>query len=152
MFGHHEAAQATVLYAQDITGTWEDVNHDKIEFVLEVHPPNGEAFRAKTTHHFIKFTHYPQVGDVINVKYHPKNREVELDLKDDIRYGVKRLKHQEQVERLAGRARRDALLSAPPGSPAAPGGTGMTDLDPELQELLDLEEAERRAAQANGQS
>jgi hypothetical protein len=117
MFGHHESAQATVLYAQDVTGTWEDVHYEKIEFVLEVHPSNGEAFRAKATHHFIRFTHYPQVGNVVNVKYHPKSREVELDLKDDIRYGVKRLKHQEQVEREAAQARRDALLAAPPETP-----------------------------------
>lgn len=155
MFGHHELAQATVLYAQDVSGTWEDANHVKIEFVLEVHPPNGQAFRAKATHHFITFTHYPQVGDVVNVKYHPKNQEVELDLKDDIRYGVKGLKQQEQAEHRAGQARRDALLSAPPGTPAtsahSTGGVAMTNLDPELQALMDQEEAERRAAQADWQ-
>jgi hypothetical protein len=117
MFGHHESAQATVLYAQDITGNWEDVHHEKIEFVLEVHPPNGQAFRAKATHHFIRFTHYPQVGDVVNVRYHPKSQEVELDLKDDVRYGVKRLKQLEQAERQAAQARRDALLAAPPETP-----------------------------------
>jgi|SRR5579872_1953509 len=155
MFGHHESARATVLYAQEVSGIWEEEHHVKIEFVLEVHPPNGQTFRAKTTHHFILFTHYPQVGDVVNVKYHPKNREVELDLKDDIRYGVKRLKHQEQAERQTGRARRDALLSAPPGTTATStssiGGAEMADLDPELQALMNLEEAERRAAQADGQ-
>lgn len=76
MFGHHEPAQAKVLYAQDVTGGWEDVHHVKIEFVVEVYPPTGQAFRAKATHHFIMFTHYPQAGDVINVKYNPKNLEV----------------------------------------------------------------------------
>ncbi len=155
MFGHHEVAQATVLYAQDVTGMLEDVHHTKMEFILEVHPPNGQPFRAKATHHFITFTHYPQVGDVVKVKYHPKNQDVELDLKDDIRYGAKGLKHQEQASRQAGQARRDALLSAPPGTPAASapfgGRAGMADLDPELQELMDLEEAERQAAQADGQ-
>ena len=117
MFGHHELAQATVLYAQEVTGNWEDVHHVKIEFVLELHPPNEQAFRAKATHHFIRFTHYPQVGDVVNVKYHSTSREVELDLNDDIRYGVKRLKHQEQAERQAAQAKRDALLAAPPETP-----------------------------------
>src|SRR5579884_3733987 len=132
MFGHHESAQATVLYAQDMSSTWEDVNHVKIEFVLEVHPSNGQAFRAKATHHFITFTHYPQVGDVVNVKYHPKNR---------------------QAERTVAQARRHALLSAPPGTPAAHsvGGAAMTDPDPDLQPLMNQEEAERRAAQADGQ-
>ena len=151
MFGHHEPAQATVLFAQDVSGAWEDVSHVKIEFVLEVHPPNGQTFRAQATHHFIKFTHYPQVGDVIKVKYHPKNREVVLDLQDDVRYGVKRLKQQEQAERKAGQARRDALLSAPPGTAFQAGAAGMSNLDPELQALMDLEEAERRAARGDGQ-
>lgn len=148
MFGHHEPAQ-------DVSGTWEDVSHVKIEFVLEVHSPDGLAFRAKATHHFIRFTHYLQVGDIVNVKYNPKNREVELDLKDDKRCGAKRLKQQEQAERQSAQARRDALLSSPPGTPATSahsvGGAAMTDLDPELQALMDLEEAERRAAQADGQ-
>ena len=96
MFGHHEPAQAKVLYAQDVTGAWEDVHHVKIEFVLEVHAPTGQAFRAKATHHFIRFTHHPQVGDVIKVKYNPHNQEVELDLNDDIRYGENRLKYDPQ--------------------------------------------------------
>src|SRR5262245_20852900 len=112
MFGHHEPAQAMVLYAQDVTGSWEDVHHVKIEFVLEVRPPTGQAFRAKATHHFIRFTHHPKEGDVVNVKYDPKSLEVSLDLKGDIRYGEERLKHDEQAERQAGKARRDALLSA----------------------------------------
>lgn len=173
MFGHHESAQATVLYAQDVTGTWEDAHHVKIEFVLEVRPPAGQAFRAKATHHFIMFTDYPQVGDVVNVKYNPKSLEAELDLKDDIRYGELGLKHKEQAQRQAGKAQRDALLSAPPGTPLSSAGGARRNLDPELQalvqqaeeferrakqtddpemqELLRLEEAERQAAQAGGQ-
>jgi hypothetical protein len=117
MFGHHELIEATVLYAQDVTSNWSNVDNKKIEFVLEVHPPNGQAFRAKATHHFLRFTHYPQVGDVVNVKYYPKSQDVELDLKDDVRYGVKRLKQQEHDERQAAQARRDALLAAPPETP-----------------------------------
>jgi hypothetical protein len=154
MFGHHEPAQAKVLYTQNVSGAWEEEHHVKIEFVLEVHPPNGQAFRAKATHHFIRFTPHPQVGDVINVKYNPKTLEVELDLSNDLRYGEKGLKHDEQAERQAAQARRDALLSAPPGMPIAPaaaGGAGMAGLDPEMQELLRLEEAERRIGPGGGQ-
>jgi hypothetical protein len=151
MFGHHESAQATVLYAQDVTGSWEEVHHVKIEFVLEVRAPTGQVFRAKATHHFIRFTDHPQVGDVVNVKYNPKSLEVELDLKDDIRYGEKGLQHKQQVERQSGQATRDALLAAPPGTPLSStnsaGGAGMAGLDPELQELMRLEEAERQARQ-----
>ena len=117
MFGHHESAQAKVLSTGDVSGGWEDVHHVKIEFVLEVHPPTGQAFRASATHHFIQFTRYPKVGDMVNVKYDPKSLKVELDLKDDIRYGEKGLKHQEQAQRQAAQARRDALLKEPPGTP-----------------------------------
>src|SRR6185437_16348956 len=156
MFGHHhQPAQATVLYAEIVIGHWEEEHHVKVEFVLEVHPPTGQAFRAKTTHHFYSYAPYPKVGDMVHVKYDPKSLEVELDLSHDDRYDLKGLKHRQQAERQAEQARRDALLSAPPGTPAASatsaGGTGMTDLDPELQALMDLEEAERRAAQADWQ-
>ena len=152
MFGHHhQPAQATVLYAEIVIGHWEEEHQVKVEFVLEVHPPTGQAFRAKTTHHFYSFTPHPRVGDTVNVKYDPKSLEVELDLTHDDRYNLKGLK----AERQAEQARRDALLSAPPGTPVASansvGGSGMAALDPELQALMDLEEAERRAAQADGQ-
>jgi hypothetical protein len=156
MFGHHhEPAQATVLYAEIVIGQWEEEHHIKVEFVLEVRAPTGQAFRAKTTHHFYSFAPYPKVGDTVNVKYDPKSLEVELDLTHDDRYDWKGFKHKQQAERQAEQARRDALLSAPPGTPASSatsaGGAGMVDLDPELQALMYLEEAERRAAQAGGQ-
>ena len=152
MFGHHyQPAQATVLYAEIVFGHWEEEHHTKVEFVLEVHPPTGQAFRAKTTHHFYSFTPHPSVGDTVNVKYDPNSLKVELDLSHDDRYDLKGLK----AERKAEQARRDALLSAPPGTPAtsanSKGGFGMAALDPELQALMDQEEAERRAAQADGQ-
>ena len=151
MFGHHESAQATVLYAQDVTGSWEDAHHVKIEFVLEVRPPNGQAFRAKTTHHFIMFTDYPQVGDVVYVKYDPKSLEVQLDVKDDNRYGEKGLKRKQDVEREAAQAQRDALLSAPPGTPLSSAGGARRNLDPKLQQARALvDEAARRLNQAPG--
>ena len=155
MFGHHESAQATVLYAQDVSGAWEDRRHRKIEFGLEVHPPTGQAFRAKTTHHFIIFTPYPQVGDVVYVKYDPKSLEVQLDVNNDNRYGEKGQKRQRDVEREAAQAQHDALLAAPPGTPISPvtsgGGAGKVPLDPELQALMELEEAERRSKQGKEQ-
>ena len=155
MFGKHESVQATVLYGQDVTGNWGDVHHVKMEFVLEVHPSDGQTFRAKATHHFLRWRPYPQVGDVVNVKYHPTSRAVALELKDDLRYGEKGLKHQQHTQRQTAQARRDALLAAPPGTPPASATSAsdarMAELDPELRALLDLEEAERLAAQADGQ-
>lgn len=145
---HQELAQATVLYTGDITSDWGDQAYDKMEYVLEVHPPTGQVFRARTTHRFIKFTHTPQVGDVVNVTYDPRSQKVELDLKDDLRYGVKHMRYVEQMERQAGRQQRDALLAAPPGTPlpsaGGPAGAGRPSLDAELLELLALEEAERQ--------
>ena len=151
MFGrHHETAQATVLYAEDITGQWADHSHVKIEFVLEVHAPTGQVFRAKATHHFITFTHYPQVGDIVNVRYDPQSLKVDMDLENDLRYGWKGLKHKEQLDHQSARNQRDALLSAPPGTPlpsaGRSGGTGAVPLDAELLELMALEEAERQQA------
>jgi hypothetical protein len=148
MFGKHESAQATVLYAEIVADKWEE-HHTKVEFVLEVHPPNGQAFRAKTTHHFISFTPYPKVGDVVNVKYDPKSLEAELDLKHDDRYDWKGFKHKQQVERQAELAQRDALLAGAPGTLASSPllkGINPADLDPELLKLVLQEEAERLAA------
>lgn len=150
MFGHHhQPAQATVLYSEIVIGHWEEEHHVNVEFVLEVRPPTGQAFRAKTTHHFYSFTPYPKKGDTVNVKYDPKSLEVKLDLTNDDRYDLKGLKHKQQAEHQAEQARINALLSAPPGTPVTSAtsmsGAGMADLDPELQALMDLEEAERRA-------
>ena len=155
MFGKHESAQAKVLYAEMVFGHWEEEHHTNYEFVLEVHPPTGQAFRAKTRHHFLTFTPHPEVGDVVNVKYDPKSLEVELDLKDDIRYGEKGLHHKQQAERQAEQARRDALLAAPPGTPISPassaGAAGMASSDPELELLMEMEESERQSKQASAQ-
>ncbi|HLW02328.1 MAG TPA: hypothetical protein VKT82_26970 [Ktedonobacterales bacterium] len=153
MFGHHETAQAKVLLAEMVIKAWEEEHHTSYEFVLEVQPPNGQAFRAKTTHSFPSFTPHPEVGDMVYVKYDPKSLKVELHVHGDNRYGWSGEKHHEQAQRQAEQAKRDALLAAPPGTPVsgvkASGGAGMAGLDPELQELMRLEEAERRAAQAN---
>ena len=155
MFGHHESAQAKVLYAEIVITAWEEEHHTSYEFVLEVQPPNGQAFRAKTTHHFPSFMPHPQVGDMVYVKYDPKSLKVELNVHGDNRYGYEGEKHKEQAQRQAEIAKRDALLSAQPGMPVSPaasaGGAGMAGLDPELQELMRLEEAERQAEQGGGQ-
>src|SRR6185437_14922017 len=150
MFGHHhESAQAKVLYAEMVTTAWEEEHHTTYEFVLEVQPPNGQAFRAKTRHAFPSFTPHPEVGDVVYVKYDPKNQHVELHVQGDNRYGWEGEKHKQQVQRQAEQAQRDALLSAPPGTPVSPANAlGGAGLDPELQELMRLEEAERQAGQA----
>ena len=153
--GHHETAQAKVLFAEMVITAWEEEHHTTYEFVLEVQPPNGQAFREKTRHAFPSFTPHPEVGDVVYVKYDPKSLKIELHLHGDNRYGWEGEKHKEQMRHQAEQAQRDALLAAPPGTPLPSshprGGAGMAGLDPELQALMHLEEAERRAQQAGGQ-
>jgi len=115
MFGTHlEPAEATVL---DTTRHFQNQEYLKMELVLEVHPPTGQAFRATASSHFYSAGAKPQVGDVVNVKYHPKSLKVELDLKEDPRYGEKRRSLEQHLQRQEEQARRAALLAAPPGMP-----------------------------------
>ncbi len=117
MFGKSlEPAEATVL---DTNRHYQNPQYLKMELVLEVHPPTGQAFRATASYHFYGAAAKPQVGDVVNVKYNPKSLKVELDLKEDPRYGEKRTSLEQQLKRQEEQARRAALLAAPPGKPLA---------------------------------
>lgn len=111
MFDKYQSAEATIL--EDITG-----GQNKKEFGLEVHPPDGPAFRAIASYHLpFRSARKPRVGDVVKVKYHPKSRKVKLDVKDDVRYGMKREALERQFKRQEAQARRAALLATPPGMP-----------------------------------
>jgi WD40 repeat protein len=112
MFGKHQPGEATILDAQS---HYLGEHSIKMEYVLEVHPPTGQAFRATASYDFYSGESKPQVGEVVNVKYHPQSLKVELDLKDDPRYGKKRALLEHQSERQEAQARRDALLATPPG-------------------------------------
>jgi hypothetical protein len=103
------------------------------KYIVEVHPAGGSAFRAEVK---VKAAHSPNVGDLVNARYDVSSHKVELILEGDPRYDPK-------LRRAEKKARRDDLLHGNPGSGTLPAGTG---LDPELQALMDLEEAERHAA------
>lgn len=112
MFGKHlEPAEATVLYAEISTGNANTSWHN-YEFILDVRTATGQIFRAKRIQEFLPFTH-PKAGDVIKVKYNPKNLKVEFDLTGDLRYDVK-------AQHAATKARHDAILSSQPGTPLPP--------------------------------
>jgi hypothetical protein len=112
MFGKHlEPAEATVLYAE-ICSTSTHASWQIYEFILDVRTATGQVFRAKKKQEFIPFTH-PKAGDVIKVKYNPKNLKVELDLKGDLRFDTK-------AQDAATKARHNAILASQPGTPLPP--------------------------------
>ncbi len=101
----------------------------------------------------LKFT----VGDIVPVRYDPRNRDkIELD-EDSLRAEQQRAREaaQRSVDTHNERAVRDAEAKLAENHRGE--GAGLAPLDPELQELMDLEEAERqtgaaRADQSSGGS
>ncbi|MDQ2904006.1 MAG: hypothetical protein M3Y81_10670 [Chloroflexota bacterium] len=109
MFGKHlEPAEATVLYAE-ISSASSQASWQTYEFILDVRTASGQVFRATKKQDFVPFTH-PKAGDVIKVKYNPKNMKVEFDLEGDLRYDTK-------ARDAATKARHDAILASQPGTP-----------------------------------
>jgi hypothetical protein len=109
MFGKHfEAAEATVLFVE-ILNSFTNTEWQPYQFILEVRTQSGQTLRTTVKEHFVLFNH-PEVGDVVKVQYDPKSQQVKLDTKGDIRYDV-------HAKELARKAQRDAILSAPAGTP-----------------------------------
>lgn len=75
------------------------------------------------------------MGDVVPCRYDADARKVELVLEGDPRFDPK-------LKKASAKAQRDALLKGTPG--AAPTAGGYQPLDPELQALMNADEAERR--------
>jgi hypothetical protein len=81
------------------------------EFVVEVRPADGQAFRTTIKEHAGKILP-PGVGDVVRVEIDSKNREVRFDA-DDPKLNVDAvLRSQRQAER----DRFDRELEQPPGT------------------------------------
>lgn len=119
MFGlfknQSETAQATVLNSQLLHNTGSDEHQGGIyEFTLEVQPPNGVPFRAIVKYHGSSMIRQPQAGAVLTVSYHPKKRDIKLDLKGDPRYDLSILSNALAQEQQQKKAR---LLSGAPGTP-----------------------------------
>ena len=108
------------------------------KYIVEVQPETGAAFRAETKAR-VPYLGGPNDGDVVNCRYDPDSHKVELVIDGDPRYDPKLL-------RKAEKAQREELLNATPGSTPAPASSGYTPLDPELQALMDADEAERAGA------
>jgi hypothetical protein len=103
-------------------------------YIVEVHPAGGGSFRAEVKARVL-FAGSPGVGDLVKARYDVDSHKVELLLEGDPRYDPK-------LRRAEKKARRSEMLHGISGD----GFATETGLDPELQELMDLEEAERRAA------
>jgi len=143
MFGKKSSeGTARILADEGLTGfTVNDTGfghawqHNK--YIVEVTPQSGPPFRAETVARISAYDG-PIEGDVVNCRYDEKSHEVELVLMGDPRYDP-------DLKKAAAEAQREALLSGAP-APAAPTSDGYTPLDPELQALMDADDAERAAS------
>jgi hypothetical protein len=139
------------------------------EYIADVRPADGsQPFRAVVHEPFNAITFKaPEVGQVVRVKYNHKERDehkVKFDRSDPGTYenvpGVPDWRHHgnplKDADKKAvanahsseAQAAWDAALNAPPGSHTTTDSQLAADRelaahDPELQELLDLEESER---------
>ena len=151
MFGRDKMTHdgtATVVSSSDaahsMTWTTGGYTHSKYDLVLDVHPLGAPPFRAPAEASFA-IMYSPSVGDVLNVRCNPSTGKVDVDVDNDPRFNVK-LHDQAYKAQLEAQRQRD--LAAPPGTPPASMSRGQSSggatLDPELQELMRLEEEERR--------
>ena len=87
MFGREwKNATATVIVSEQYVAAGNSAagmpSHTRM--VVEVHPPDGAAFRAKVTlsHLGVNLTQRrmnpPQVGETLQVRYNPKNHDVKV--------------------------------------------------------------------------
>jgi len=135
--------KATIVADEGYTGfkeTGPNFAWEHCKYIVDVHPEGGEPFRAETVAK-VAFLGGPNVGDVVNCKYDEKSHKVHLLLDGDPRYDPR-------LQRAAEKAQHEALLNSAPGSglPSTPKTSGYQPLDPELQALMDAEEAERTGA------
>jgi hypothetical protein len=153
MFGRHKMTHdgtATVISCSDAAHSmmWTTGAHkySKYDLILDVHPMGGSVFRAATEASFAIFT-APTPGDQLKVRCNPERQLVEVDIDGDPRFNMKLHDQSAKAER---EAQYERDLAAPPGTPPAaysappPGAGADSNLDPELQELMRLEEDERR--------
>jgi hypothetical protein len=106
------------------------------DLVVEVHPQGAAPFRAATQHSFVIIL-APDPGAQLKVRCNPETKKVEIDTDGDPRYDTKVRKAARKGER---EAQREADLNAPIGSAPAASRPDAAGLDPELAEILRLEQ------------
>ncbi len=153
MFGKKVSGEAKIL-ADEGSGKMMETDSHGVDwewhkYVLEVHPADGEPFRAETKAKVTIFDS-PNVGDVVHVKYNPKNHDTDLVIDGDPRYdpAVKRANRKAQEAQTKANAKA-LLAGADPAS--LPATQSSTYDDPELAELEQLEAQERGGPDAPAQ-
>jgi hypothetical protein len=158
MFGRHKLTHdgvATVVSCsdQDHNVMVSSGGHSryKYDLVLDVYPQGAAPFRAAADHWFAIFMS-PSPGDQLKVRCNPETQKVDIDVSDDSRFNPEL---HDAAEQAAREARKRADLAAPPGTPPAAsrpfsGGDPDDRLDPELRELMRLEDEERRGGNPSG--
>jgi hypothetical protein len=142
--GHWVKAQGLVVASREIgsksLGTWRE------EWVVEVRPSDAPPFRSNLKWPWSDRGFWPvSEGETISIEYELKSHDLRWDKSDPRTNLLAKTPDGERARQ--DQAFNDALLGRTP-APTAPGQAG--GLDPELQELLDLEAAERAADQARG--
>jgi hypothetical protein len=139
---HRQTGLAKVIerrYDPGSTWTARRVGYDTYVYILDVTPDAGDPpFRIEasiTLQDTPEFT-APGIGDSARVTFNDKHEHVEFD--------VDTLKQVAAAASQAEDARFAALAAAPPGTGAPEPADAQ--LDPELQALMDSEEAERRGS------
>jgi hypothetical protein len=96
------------------------VDWDHHKYIVEVHPPGEDPFRAETKAKVPIFS-APQPGDLVRVLYEPRSHKTEIQIEGDPRYDPKLIREQKKQQKQERAARTEALLNgaavpdAPPG-------------------------------------
>lgn len=103
---HGTRGQATVVDAQQHPKIATN-DYRQYDFIVDVRPAEGPAFRAEIQETFVVMGLKPKAGDVVDVIFNPSSREVMFDLDGDPRYDLDALKAQQAATRVQ-------LLREPP--------------------------------------
>jgi hypothetical protein len=110
MFGKHWTPARGLIVDKRAVHTSGDGMATVYEFVVEVTPASGEAFRAKAGEPHIAMDFMdPSVGDTVGIEYDPKSHDVRFD-KDDPQLSWK-------AHKKAKSSTFDDVLHAAPGTP-----------------------------------
>jgi len=109
------------------------------DLIVEVHPNGAAPFRAEAQHSFSMML-APDPGATLKVRCNPETKKVDIETDGDARFDTK-LRDASFKESRA--AQREADLNAPIGSKPASVNPDAAWLDPELAEILRLEQEER---------
>ena len=101
-----ERCQAMVVHVQQAKKIATN-DYRRYDFVVDVHPPEGQPARVEISDTFTVMGLKPGAGDVVPVIWDGSSRKAAFDLDGDPRYDMKALRAQQETQ-------RQALLDQPP--------------------------------------